>query len=202
MNLHRNVLVIVAGALLMISLPARAQLVGGSLDGAANGAFGGTLGGHGVSGAGAASASGHAGIDASGTFGAARDRARQAAGEGRDVTIGAVGTARSRAESARGTAGATVDSTHSVGVRASRRAAQAASATRSSTSFEQTSAVQADTASNGGLFANSDGEARTEQRAMGRSVAVEGATGTQTSGDRSELASSAHGEAGVSVQKQ
>ena len=54
MNSHRNVLSIVAGALLMTALPASAQLLGGSVDGAMNGAFGGTIGGAGIHGAGSA----------------------------------------------------------------------------------------------------------------------------------------------------
>lgn len=199
MNLHRNVLAIVAGAALMASLPAGAQVLGGSLDGAASGTFGGTLGRADVGGAG--SVSGHAGIDASDSFGAARARARQTAGEGRDVAIGAYGATSSRVESARGTAAATVDTTHSVGARASRRAARAASETRSSTSIGQASAVQADTGSNGSLFVNGAGEARTEQRAMGRSIAAEGVAGSQTSADRSGLASSGYGEAGLSMNK-
>jgi hypothetical protein len=201
MNLHRNVLAIVAGAALIASLPVGAQVLGGSLDGAANGTFGGTLGGAGVNGAGAGSVSGHAGVDASDSFGAARARARQTAGEGRDVAIGAYGATSSRVDSARGTAGATVDTTHSAGARASRRAARAASETRSSTSIGHTSAAQADTGSNGGLFANGAGEARTEQRAMGRSIAAEGAAGSQMSADRSGLASSGYGEAGLSMNK-
>lgn len=201
MNLHRNVLAIVAGAALMASLPVGAQVLGGSLDGAANGTFGGSLGGAQVNGAGAASAAGRADIDASDTFGAARARARHTAGEGRDVAIGAYGATSSRVESARGTAAATVDTTHSVGARASRRAARAASETRSSTSIGQASAVQADTGSNGGLFVNGAGEARTEQRAMGRSIAAEGVAGSQTSADRSGLASSGYGEAGLSMNK-
>jgi hypothetical protein len=201
MNLHRNVLAIVAGAALMASLPVGAQVLGGSLDGAANGTFGGTIGGAGVNGAGAASAAGRADIDASDTFGAARARARHAAGEGRDVAIGAAGTARSRVDSTRGTVGAAVDTTHSVGARANRRAVQAASETRSSTSIGQTSAVQADSGSNGGLFVNGAGEARTEQRAMGRNIAAEGVAGSQTSADRSGLTSSGYGEAGLSIAK-
>ena len=44
MNLHRNVLAIVAGAALMASLPAGAQLLGGSVDGAVNGTIGGSVG--------------------------------------------------------------------------------------------------------------------------------------------------------------
>jgi hypothetical protein len=199
MNLHRNVLAIVTGALLMVSLPAGAQVLGGGLDGAANGTFGGTFGRADVGGA--ASAAGHAGfeVDASGATDAARGRVRQ----GRDMTIGAAGAARSRVESTRGTVGTSVEATHSAGVRASRRAARAAAEAQSnnSTSIDQSSAVYADTSSNGDLFVNGAGEARAEQRAMGRSVAVDGAAASQASGDRSGFASSTYGETGVAVNK-
>lgn len=200
MNLHRNVLAIVAGAALMASLPVGAQVLGGSLDGAANGAFGGTFGRADMGGA--ASAAGHADIDASGAFGATRDRARQAAGESRDVAIGAAGSARSRVDSTRGTAGAAVDATHSVGARASRRAARAAYEAQPNASVGQDSSVYTNTAPNGGVFVDGAGEARAEQRAMGRNVAVDGAAGSQTSADRSGFASSGYGEAGLSMTKQ
>ena len=202
MNLHRNVLAIVAGAALMASLPVGAQVLGGSLDGAANGAFGGSLGGFGVEGAGAASAAGRADIDASDTFGSARARARHAAGEGRDVAIGAAGTARSRVDSTRGSVGAAVDTSHQVGARASRRAARAAYEAQPSVSVEQGSALEANSASNGGVFAGGAGEFGAEQRVMRRNVAVDGAAASQTSADRSGLTSSAYGEGGLSVSKQ
>src|SRR6185295_1374262 len=107
MNIHRNVLKIVAGTLLMASLPAGAQILGGSLGGAANGAFGGTLGSAGSLN-GAAGANGNAGFDASGAFGAARDRTQHAAGKTRDVAGNAFGVASSRVESTRGAADASV----------------------------------------------------------------------------------------------
>src|SRR5512143_3581030 len=97
MNIHRNVLMIVAGVLLMTSLPAGAQVLGGSLGGGINGTLGGRLGGAGVNGN--ASGAANAGIDASGTLGAALDRTHQAATKTRDVAGGAVGATRSRVES-------------------------------------------------------------------------------------------------------
>ena len=74
MNIHRNVLKIAAGALLMASLPAGAQVLGGSLGGGVNGTLGSRLGGFGIHGASSAAGSANAGIDAADTFGAARDR--------------------------------------------------------------------------------------------------------------------------------
>lgn len=199
MNIHRNVLKIVAGALLIASLPAGAQVLGGGLGGGLNGALGGGLGGAGVNGAGSAAGNANAGIDASDTFGAARDRARQVGGKTREVAGSAVGTASSRIESTRGAADASVQTTQSASTRASRRAARAAA--QGSTSVEQTSAAQANTQPSGGLLLNGAGGASAERHAMGRTIAADGVAGSQTSADRSGLANSAYGQGRVSMKK-
>lgn len=196
MNIHRNVLSIVAGALLLASLPAGAQVLGGGVGGAMNGALGGPFNRTDIHGA----AAGNAGVDASDTVRAARDRAARTGSRGRDVAAGAYGTASSRTESARGAAAADVATAHSAGVNASRRAARSASQTN--TSVAQADAAQATTASSDGALVGNAGGAGVEQRAMGRSIAADGAAGSQTSADRSTVTSSAYGEAGVSAQKE
>ena len=75
MNINRNVLKIMTCALLVVSLPAGAQVLGGNLGGAATGTLGSRLGGASIDGA--AGAAGHA--DASGAVGTARDRAQRVA---------------------------------------------------------------------------------------------------------------------------
>jgi hypothetical protein len=85
-------------------------------------------------------------------------------------------------------------------VRQSRRAAR--SAAQASASVAETSAAQASAASNSGVLVNGASEAQVEKRALGRSVTAEGAAASQTSADRSKIATSTYGEAGVSVQKE
>ncbi len=78
MNINRNVLKIVAGVLLVASLPAGAQVLGGSLGGAANGALGGGLG-QGIHGSGGIMGGGSiTGPDVTGAAGKVRERAQQA----------------------------------------------------------------------------------------------------------------------------
>lgn len=202
MNINRNVLKIAACALLMVSLPAGAQVLGGSLGGTATGTLGSRLGGAGIDGA--AGAAGHA--DASGAVGAARDRAQRAGRGAREVGASAVGTTRSRAESVRGAAEATVHTGHSAGVDASRRTVDSAtyvsnSAAQSSASAAQSGTAQTSVQPNGGVLLNGSGAAGTEQRAMGRSVSAQSAAGIDASGDRSGLSGNANGQAGVSLKK-
>jgi len=201
MNTNRNVLKIVAAALLMASLPAGAQVLGGSLGGAANGTLGGTLGGGRIGGYGAGSAAGNAnaGIDASDTLGAARDRTRHAASETRNVAGSAVGATRSRVESTRGAADASAATASSVGAKTGHRAERAAA--RARTSAAQDSAVQTSAQPGGGLLLNGSGAASADQHVMRRTVAADGAAGSQTSIDRSGIANSNYGEAGLSMKK-
>ena len=118
MNINRNVVKMVAGALLMASLPAGAQVLGGGLGGAMSGTLGGTLGGGGINGAG--SAAGNGAFDTSGTFGSLRDRTQQAGGRTHEAAASATGNARSRLDSARGATDATVQGAHSASVDAGR----------------------------------------------------------------------------------
>ena len=66
MNIKRNTLKIVAGVLLVASLPAGAQVLGGGLTGAAGGMLGGDIGASGIHGAG--SLAGNAGLGADGSL--------------------------------------------------------------------------------------------------------------------------------------
>ncbi len=195
MNINRNVLNVVTCALLVVSLPAGAQVLGGNLGGAATGTLGSRFGGTSIDGA--AGAAGHA--DASGAVGAARDRAQRVGGRTREVAASTVGTARSRAESARGAADATVHTGHSAGVNARQRTVD--SATYVSNSAAQSGAAQTNVQPNGGVLLNGSGTAGTEQRAIGRSVSAQGAAGIDASADRSGLSGNANSQAGVLVKK-
>ncbi|MEO8465288.1 MAG: hypothetical protein ABI640_08095 [Gammaproteobacteria bacterium] len=199
MNIHRNVLKIVAGALLMASLPAGAQILGGSLGGAANGTLGGALGGGRINGAGSAAGNANAGIDASDTFGAVRNRTQQAGGKSRELGGSAVGTTRSHIESVRGASQASVETASSTSVKTGRRAARAAERARTSTAADGVVATSAQPSN--GLALNGSGEASAEQRVMRRTVAADGAAASQTSVNRSGIANSADGEAGLSMKK-
>jgi hypothetical protein len=195
MNIHRNVLQIVAGTLLMVSLPAAAQVLGGSVGGAAQGTLGGSLGGAAIHGR--AAAAGNAPIDGTGTFGSARSGVRQIAGVSREATIRARGAARSNVEAARGTTEASIDAAYSAGVKANRRAARSTSQANGST--RPYSAAQVSTLPSGELLVNGSSGASTEQHVAGRRMVARGAAGSQTSADRSGLTSNAYGQAGVSI---
>jgi len=193
MNIHRNVLSLVAGALLMSALPASAQLLGGNVGSAVNGAFGGTIGRAGIYGAGSAAG----GVEAASTVGAARERASQVHGRSREAGAGAAAAAGSRVASTRGAAAANVDAAQSAGVRAGRRAAQAGALTSTSAAQATTAHVSAEPSR--GVASSGAGAVAAEQRLMGRDVAVQGAAGSHVNADRSAIAGSASGEATVSA---
>ena len=197
MNIHRNIVKIVAPVLLMAALPAGAQVLGGNLGGAANGTLSGTFGGTSVHGA--ARGAGHAGVDASGL----RGRADDIGARTREVGARAAGSARSRVDSTRGTTDATAHTAHSVGADASRRPVDSAAQARNSTAQNAAaqSNVQPSVQPNSGLLLNGSGSAGTHQRAMGRSVSAESAADWEASGDRSQLAGSAASQTDVSVKK-
>jgi hypothetical protein len=197
MDINRNVLKFVAASLLMISLPAGAQVLGAGLGGAANGALGGSFGGVGVNGG--AAAAGQAGFDASRAAGIVHGRAQQAGGLTREAAVGAAGTARSHARSARAAADAGVQATQSAGANASRRAAR--SAARAAGTVEQSGAAQANVGTGGGALLNGSGAAGTEQHVMGRGIAAEGIAGSSTSADRSGVSSSLNGDVGVAAKE-
>ena len=94
-------LTIMAGALLLASLPAGAQVLGGGITGAASGMLGGSLGASGIQGAG--SGAGNACLGTSDSFGTLRDRASQARPAHVKQLPPLRPEARSRADSARGT---------------------------------------------------------------------------------------------------
>jgi hypothetical protein len=193
---NRNVLTIVAGALLVASLPAGAQVLGGGLGGAVNGTLGGSLGGGGINGAGSAAGSGA--FDTAGTFGSLHDRAQQAGSRTNEAAANAKGNAQSRIDSARGATDATVQTAHSAGVNASRKAADSASTTQQGAT--QPAATPAATQPSG-LLLNGSGSASAEKHAMGRTVSAQGSGDSTTSADRSGLFNSTNGQAGASVKK-
>jgi hypothetical protein len=197
MNTHRNVVTIVASALLLVSLPAGAQVLGGNLGGAATGTVGGTFGRTDIHGA--ARGAGSAGIDASRPAGAVRERADNVRGRTLEAGAGTAGTARSRVGATRRTTDATAHTAASAGLDASRRAVDSAAHTRSSAA--QSAAAQPNVQPNGGVLVNGSGAAGTEQRALGRTVSAGSAAEWQASGDRSQVASSAASQTEVSMTK-
>jgi hypothetical protein len=200
MNINnRNVLKVVAGALLLASLPAGAQVLGGGLGGAVNGTLGGSLGGGGINGAGGIAGDGA--FDTSGTFGSLRDRTQQAGSRTHEAAANATSNARSRIDSARGATDATVQSAHSASVNAGRRAADSANTTQQgATQPAATSATPAATQP-GGLLLNGSGSASAEKHAMGHTVSAQGSGDSTTSADRSGLFNGTSGQAGASVKK-
>jgi hypothetical protein len=198
---NRNILKIAASALLLISLPAGAQVLGGNLGGAANGTFGGTLGRTDIHGA--ARGAGNVGVDASGPAGTMRERAGNVAGRTREVGAGAAGTARSRVDSTRSAADAAAHTTATAGANAGRRTVDSAAQARSSAaqSTAAQSNVQPGVQPSGSLLMSGSGAAATQQRALGRSVSADSAAEWQASGDRSQLAGSAASQTDVSVKK-
>jgi len=196
MNINRNMLTIVTGALLMASLPAGAQVLGGGLGGAVNGTLGGSFGGGGINGAG--NAAGGGAFDTSGTFGSVRDRTQQAGSRTHEAAATATGNARSRVDSARGATDATVQGAHSASVNAGRRAADSANQTGQAA---PQGAEQSNTQPAGGLLLNGSGSASAEKHAMGRTVSANGSGESSTSADRSGLFNSTNGQAGASIKK-
>ena len=61
--------------------------------------------------------------------------------------------------------------------------------------------MQTSTAPSGGLLLSGSGGASAERHVMRRNIAAEGATGSQTSVDRSGIANSSAGQAGLSMKK-
>jgi hypothetical protein len=201
MYTKRNVVKIVASALLLVSLPAGAQVLGGNIGGAASGAFGSTFGGTHIGSA--AGAGGNAGIDASGPVGTMRERGDNMRGRTIEAGAGAAGAARSRVGSTRQATDATAHAASSTGVAASRRAADSATQTRNraaQSAAAQTN-VQPGVPRNGGLLVNGSSSAAAQQHAMGRSVTADSAAEWEASGNRSDLAANAASQTHVSAKK-
>ena len=201
MYTHRNVVKVVASALLLVSLPAGAQVLGGNIGGAAGGAFGSTLGGTHIGSA--ASAGGNAGIDASGPVGAMRERSDSIRGSTLEAGAGAAGAARSRVGATRQATDATAHAASSTAVAATRRATDSAAQARHSAaqSAAAQSTVRPGVQPNGGLLVNGSSSAATEQHAVGRSVTADTAAGWEASGNRSDLAAGAASQTRVSAKK-
>lgn len=201
MNTNRNVVKIVASALLLVSLPAGAQVLGGNLGGAATGTFGSTLGRTDIGSA--AHAGGNAGLDASGPVGSMRERGNNLGGRTLEAGAGAASTARTRVGSTRRATEATAQTASSAGASASRGAVDSAAQARSSAAQNAAAQSNAQPAvqPNGGLLVTGSGAAATEQRAMGRSVSAESAAEWEASGNRSALAGGAASQTHVSAKK-
>jgi len=201
MNIHRYVLKVVAGALLVASLPAGAQVLGGGAAGGLNGALGGGLGPQGLGGAGGAGAWGHGGLDGAGTLGSARDRTQQLGGRTRDAAGNAAGATRSRAEAVRGNSAASVDAAQSAGVSAARNTAEPASQHGTSATPAAAAGPGATMQPEGGLLAGGGGSAGAEKHAFGHDVTALGSADSQGSADRSGVRYSGNGKADVGVKK-
>ena len=193
MNIKCNTLTIMAGALLVASLPAGAQVLGGGITGAASGMLGGTFGTSGVQGAG--SGAGNAGLGTSDSFGTLRDRASQTAGRTRETTAGTVADARSRADSARGTTAATAQTAHSAGVEATKDAKSDATAPQGSTPAQPGNVTPAP--QGGNLLLG--GSASAEKHAMGHNATAHGAANSDTSANRSGLMNSSGSQADIAL---
>lgn len=197
MHTYRNILKVWAGVLMMVSLPAGAQALGGNLGGVASGSLGGRLGGTEIGGA--AAATGNARFDASGTLGAVRHQVRHADRKVRVAADETAVAARSRIDSTRDTADASVATAQAAGVQARHRAVR--SAALASTSVEAYGVEQTRAQPRGGIEIAGSGGVGAEQHAAGRSTAVHGAAVSQTDADRSGLSSSTFGAARLSSQK-
>jgi hypothetical protein len=183
MNINRNVLKIVAGALLVASLPAGAQVLGGNLGGAASGALGGGLG-QGIHGSGGIMGGGSiTGPDVAGTTGKVRERARQAGEHGKDAATNATGAVRSRAEHTQGSASGAAGVATQAGTAANGAAASSAGA-------------QPD-----GVLLGGATSANAQRKVVGRDVSAGGAAASEGTLDRNGLRGSASGQADASVKK-
>jgi len=167
MHTNRNIVKIVASALLLVSLPAGAQVLGGNLGGAANGTVGGAFGRTDVRGA--AGGAGNVGFDASGPAGAVRERADNVRGRTLEAGAGAAGTARSRVDSTRRATTTTAHTAGSVGVDASRRTADSAAQARHSVaqSAAAQSKIEPGAQPNGGVLVNEVPTWRADQMPYG-----------------------------------
>jgi hypothetical protein len=196
MNINRNVLKIVAGVLLMASLPAGAQVLGGGLGGAANGALGGGLG-QGVHGSGGIMGGGSiTGPDAVGAAGIARDRLQQAGQRTQDTAAQAKDATRSKVGQARGAATATGQATATAGANAGRGAANAAQSGNGAAN-----AAASSNASQGGLLFDGATSGGFEKQALGHEVSADGSTTAAGRADRSGLDASTSKQAQVSARK-
>lgn len=170
MNINRNVL-IVAGALLVATLPAGAQVLGGGVGGAMNGALGGGIG-QGIHGNGGFMGGGSIDSpDVAGKAGKVRERATQAGERTRETAANTAGAARSQVQKARGSASAS--------------GAVASSAT----------------AQDGSLLFGASSAAGAQKQVLGRDVAAAGNATSNGGADRTGFSNSTAGDAGVSVKK-
>jgi hypothetical protein len=193
MNIPGYVVKIVAGALLLASVPAGAQILGGGAAGGLNGALGGGLGAQGLGAAGGAGAWGRGGIDGAGTFDAARDRTQQLGARTHEAARKAGGATRSGAQAAHGRTAASAEAAQSAGASAARSAEPQAPAVP---------AAPATGAQPGsGLVLQGGGSAGAEKQAFGHDVSALGSADSQGSADRSGVHYNGNGKADVGVKK-
>lgn len=187
-------LTLMAGAMLVASLPAGAQVLGGGITGAASGMLGGSFGTSGMQGAG--SGAGSAGLGTADSFGTLRDHASQTAGRAREATAGTAADARSRADSVRGTTAGTAQTAHSAGVEVAKDAKSDAPAPQGNITPAQQGNVTP--ASPGGDLLLG-GSASAEKHAMGRSATAHGAANSETSANRSGFMNSSGSQADIAL---
>jgi hypothetical protein len=186
---NRNVLKIVAGVLLVASLPAGAQVLGGSIGGAANGALGsgGIMGGGSIT-----------GPDVAGTAGKVRERAQQAGERTKDAASNTAGAVRSRVDETRGSASATAQGSAAAGASAAQGAAGAATQSGNTT---VNGAASSTTAPQGGVLFDGASSAGMEKQVLGRDVSASGSAASTGRADRSGINASGAGQADASVKK-
>ncbi|MEO8306735.1 MAG: hypothetical protein ABI616_01675 [Pseudomonadota bacterium] len=185
MNIKRNTLTIVAGVLLVASLPTSAQVLGGGLTGTANGMLGGSFGAAGMQGAG--SGAGNAGLGTADSFGMLHDRASQAAGRTRDTAASKAADAHSRVDTVRGTSDATAQAAHSATVNGAKSGEPAS----------QTGVTGAQPGDDLLL----GGSASAQKHAMGHNASAHAATDSATTANSSGLGNNSNGQAGLAVTK-
>jgi len=198
MNIHRNVLKITASLMLVATLPAGAQVLGGG--GALNGALGGGFGAPGIGGTlnGSTGATGNGSFDATGVTGAARERAQQAGGRVRGAATSTTEATRSKAETARNSVATHADVAQAATAEAGHSAGESVTAAGNDASQE---ASPTNPQPQDGLLLGGSGSARAEKRALGRTVSADGNGASETRADRSGVHNTSAGKSDVSVKK-
>jgi hypothetical protein len=186
----------VASVLLVASLPAGAQVLGGGLGGAANGALGGGLG-QGIHGSGGIIGGGSiTGPDAVGAAGKARDRAQQAGQRTKDAAAETKGAVGARVEQARGAATATGYATGSAGAAAGRGAVDSAQSGNGAVNGAASSSASRD-----GLLFDGATSGSLDKQVAGRDVIANGSAASNGRADRSGLDAGLSKQANVSAKK-
>jgi hypothetical protein len=195
MNIPGYVVKIVAGTLLVASVPAGAQILGAGAGGGLNGALGGNLGAQGLGAAGGAGAWGRGGLDGSGTFTSARDRTQQLGDRTHQAAGNASGATRSQAQALQGRTAASAEAAQSAGASAARSAAQ-------TEAQPDAPASPATVQPGSGLLLHGGGSAGAEKQAFGHDISAMGSADSEGSADRTGVRHNGNGKAEVGVSKQ